>query len=402
MKPGKRIITLLLTVLLMSALTACETKPGTPQDNHLDWVYVPETAEMGAVSENGYYYRHNGFLNYADFATGKSAVLCAKPGCKHEYDPLEVDICDADMTLLSSTFCFADDTLYYLGRENLLCSRDATGGSMKELGTVAKELIDDGKSVQVWIRAVCNGYLYYSGVIEERKQNSSGGNTYTTEGYCIGRFNVAQRKDEILVILEDVGSSENITLYAARENGVIYLYEEGIGPAEDWEDVDMMNRLEAQKKMPVHIKHLDLTTGETTVLLTTTYSECKSILDLENGKIIYNKPSNGDECKISSYDLNTGKVETVYEGEFSSSYFGQGYWLRTKWLDAQTAERHIYDMNTGKTLPYELKGNFGVVNKSEYGLVVLNPITGVFSFLSYDSLADGLQEADLKYLYAVS
>ena len=59
-------------------------------------------------------------------------------------------------------------------------------------------------------------------------------------------------------------------------------------------------------------------------------------------------------------------------------------------------------MNTGKTLPYELKGNFEVMNKSEYGLVVLNSITGVFSYLSYDSLADGLQEADLKYLYAMS
>ena len=54
----KKITALLLALLLVSALTACETKPGTPQDNHLDWVYVPETAEMGAVSENGYYYRH--------------------------------------------------------------------------------------------------------------------------------------------------------------------------------------------------------------------------------------------------------------------------------------------------------------------------------------------------------
>ena len=151
--------------------------------------------------------------------------------------------------------------------------------------------------------------------------------------------------------------------------------------------------------MSVQIKHLNLTTGETTVLLTTTYSECKAVLDLENGKIIYNKPSNGDESEVRSYDLNTGKVETVYKGEFSSSYYGKGYWLRTKWLDAQTAERHIYDMNTGKTLPYELKGNLGVMNRSEYGLVVVNPRTSDHSFISYDSLADGLQEDDLMFLY---
>ena len=154
--------------------------------------------------------------------------------------------------------------------------------------------------------------------------------------------------------------------------------------------------------MSVQIKHLDLTTGETTVLHTTTQSECKAVLDLENGKIIYNKPSNGIEHVISSYDLNTGKVETVYKGEFSSSYYGKGYWLRTKWLDAKTAEYHIYDMNTGKKLPYELEGNFTVTNKSAYGLVMLDFVTGIRSYVSLGSLADGLQESDLKFLYANS
>ena len=403
MKPGKRIVALLLTVLLMSALTACETKPDTPQDSHLDWVYVPEAANLGAVSENGYYYRHNGLLKYADFATGKSTVLCTKPGCKHEYDPLGVDICDADMTLLSSVFCFGDDTLYYLGRENLLCSRDATGGSMKELGTVAKELIDDGKSVEVWIRAVCNGYLYYSGVIEERKQDPSGGITTTASGYCIGRFNVAQRKDEILVLLEDVEYSENITLYAARENGVIYLYEEGIGPAEDWEDVDVMKRYEALQKMPIHIKHLNLATGETTTILTAKHGDVSSISNIENGKLIYRKnlQDGNSTFEVHSYDLVAGK-DTVVFTDVAPLSLGKGYWQCTKWLDAKTAQRHIYDANTGKVLSYELKDNFGVVNQSEHGLVVLNSITGVFSFLSHDSLADGLQDTDLKYLYSNS
>jgi len=71
-------------------------------------------------------------------------------------------------------------------------------------------------------------------------------------------------------------------------------------------------------------------------------------------------------------------------------------------LDAQTAEYHIYDMNTGKTLPYELEGNFTVTNKSEYGLVMLDFVTGIRSYVSLESLADGLQESDLKFLYANS
>ena len=50
-----------------------------------------------AESVNGYYYSARGVLNYADFATGKSAVLCAKPGCTHVPDAHGNNPCDAEM-----------------------------------------------------------------------------------------------------------------------------------------------------------------------------------------------------------------------------------------------------------------------------------------------------------------
>ena len=396
MKSAKKIIALLLFVVLLLSLPACKEEP---KNTHSDWVYIPSSAATGALTEDGYYYARSSILNYADLAAGTSVVLCQKPGCKHELGLEGAAKCDAEVRI--PWMVFGNDTLYYVDLGTLY-SRNATGGDLKELGTLAKELIEKGISVDVYPKAVYNGYLYYEGTIKEIKQTASGGTSSTSAGSCFGRFNLALRNDELLVVLRQEKFIEGVEVIAARENGILYKYEEGLDPEQDWTKTEAKKYTEALNKMSVQIKHLDLTTGETTVLLTTTRSECKSVLDLENGKIIYNKPSNGIEHVISSYDLNTGKVETVYKGEFSSSYYGKGYWLRVKWLDAQTAERHIYDMNTGKTLPYELKGNFGVVNKSEYGLVVLNSITGVFSFLSHDSLADGLQEADLKYLYAMS
>ena len=392
MKSAKKIIALLLFVVLLLSLAACKENV---QNTHLDWVYIPSSAATGALTEDGYYYARSSILNYADLATGTSVVLCQKPGCKHELGLEGAAKCDAEVRV--QFMIFGNDTLYYVDRGTLY-SRNATGGDLKELGTLAKELVEDGISVDVSPKVVSNGYLYYGGTIKEIKQTASGGTSSTSAGTCFGRFNLALRKDELLV----VRYGDGIKVIAVRENGLLYKDQEALDPEINWKDMKAKEYTEALYKTTVQIGHLDLTTGETTVLLTTTYSECKAVLDLENGKIIYNKPSNGDEGEIRSYDLNTGKVETVYKGEFSLSHYGQGYWLGTKWLDAQTAERHIYDMNTGKTLPYELKGNFGVVNKSEYGLVVLNSITGVFSFLSYDSLADGLQEADLKYLYAMS
>ena len=401
MKSAKKIIALLLFVVLLLSLAACKENV---QNTHLDWLYIPSSAATGALTENGYYYARSSILNYADLATGTSVVLCQKPGCKHELGLEGAAKCDAEVRV--QFMIFGNDTLYYVDRGTLY-SRNATGGDLKELGTLAKELVEDGISVDVSPKVVSNGYLYYGGTIKEIKQTASGGTSSTSAGSCFGRFNLALRKDELLVVSESERYDEGIRVIAVRENGLLYRYQEGLDPGQDWLETETKKRTEARNKMSVQIKHLDLTTGETTVLLTTTYSECKSVLDLENGKIIYNKPSNGIEHVISSYDLNTGKVETVYKGEFSSSYYGKGYWLRTKWLDAQgkTAERHIYDMNTEKMLPFALSGNYYVVNKSDRGMVMyynnLSTHNGDY-YVSYESLADGLQESDLKFLYSNS
>ena len=402
MKLGKRIVALLLVVMLMSALTACDTKPDTPQDSHLDWVYVIKTRNDGAVTKDGYYYSDGGILTYADFATGKSIVLCAKPGCTHEGESDGNNPCDAEMPFWGDQILIENDTLYYRGDANILYSRDATGGSLKELGTMAKKLIEEGKSVHARPLALCNGYLYYEGDIKGTIEDPSGGTVGTAIGYCIGRFNVAQRKDEILMLLEDADADygEGIGFCAARENGLLYLHYEGLGPVQDWENADANTLLEATQKVPVHIKHLNLTTGETTTILTVGSVDFGSVSSVENGKLYYTKNlrDGNSTFEVHSYDLVSGK-DTVVFTDVAPLSLGKGYWQCAKWLDAQTAERHIYDANTGKVLPYELKDTLGIMNYSEYGLVVLNPITGVYSFISHDSLADGLQESDLKQLY---
>ena len=399
MNLGKRIVALLLIAMLMSALTACDTKPDTPQDSHLDWVYIQSPVNEGAVTENGYYYRYKGVLNYADFATGKSAVLCSKPGCAHKADD-EDNPCDADMPFSGDQMFFENNALYYLGDENILYSRDATGSSLKEWGMLGKRFIEDGMGIIAIPLALCNGYLYYEGYIIDIKKTNGVLSTSDATSRCISRYNIAQQKDEILILLEDIGYYESIEPYAARENGLIYLYAEGLDPEQDWENVDAKKRLEARKKTLVHIKHLNLITGETTTILTAAYGDVSSVSSVENGKLFYSKGLNDgiNTREVHSYDLVTGKDTVVYTN-VSPTSLGKGYWRCTKWLDAQTAEVRLYDMNAGKEVSYELKGNIGVMNRSEHGLVVLNFKTGIYSFLSHDSLADGLQEDDLMFLY---
>ena len=58
----KKITALLLALLLVFALAACETKPDAPEDSHLDWTYFQKARNLGAVSEDGCYYIYMGLL----------------------------------------------------------------------------------------------------------------------------------------------------------------------------------------------------------------------------------------------------------------------------------------------------------------------------------------------------
>ena len=404
MKQGKRIAALLLALLLVFALAACEAKPDASQDNHLDWVYILGAGNQGsAVTKDGCYYIYMALLYYTDFATEKSTVLCTKAGCAHKADD-EDNPCDADMPFNGRYMFFEDNTLYYLGDENVLCSRDATGGSLKEWGMLGKKFVEEGKGLFVYPLALCNGYLYYEAEIIEKEDTDGGMSTTDTNTTYIGRYDIAKQKDEIVILLEDGGYYESIEPYAARENGLIYLYMEGLGPKQDWENVDAKKRLEARKKMPVHIKHLDLATGETTTILTAVYGDVSSVSSVGDGKLFYSKGLNDgvNTREVHSYDLVTGK-DTVIFTDVSPASLGKGYWRCVKYLDytdPNSAQIHLYDMNTGKVIPYELEEDFSVISQSEYGLVVTNFRTGNYSYISYDSLADGLQESDLMFLYS--
>ena len=405
----KKITALLLALLLVFALAACETKPDAPEDSHLDWTYFQKARNLGAVSEDGCYYIYMGLLYYTDFATEKSAVLCARPGCAHKPDDKE-NPCDAEMPFNGDEMFFENDTLYYLGDKNVLCTRDATGGSLKEWGMLGKKFVEEGKVLFVYPLALCNGYLYYEAEIMEMKDNGGGMSTSDTNATYVGRYDIAKQKDEILILLEDGRFYESIKPYAARENGLIYLYAEGLDPEQDWEKVDVKKRSEAQKKMPVHIKHLNRTTGETTTILTAKYEDVSSIANVEDGKLYYTKSLNDGNFTrdVHCYDLVTGK-DTVAFSEVSPSSMGKGYWRCVKYLDytdSSSAQIYIHDANTGKTLPFELSGHFWIQNQSANGMIMYyhkdqSTYDGNY-YISYDSLADGLQEEDMMFLQKAS
>ena len=392
----KKLFALILAVLMLCSLAACSEEPAVSGDDHSDWVWVRDYITYGALSDTGYYYAHGSILHYFDFVANASTVLCYNAGCLHEDNQ-----CDAYMFAMGNRpMYFFDDRLYYFSQtEPTLYSRNATGIDLKKIGTMGAKYIEEQKAVTIGNCAVAGGYLYYEAAIFAQVIEN-GVSTTKVERECIGRINLASGKDEIIIEEMHDKQNEKLILCAARENGVLL---------NRWEGMEEMDRndpafSESLGKIPVTLEQWNGETGETTVLFRKTMNECSGIKMVSGGKVYY-KSLSGSEADggfTYSYDLRTGKEETACPHR--TRWHLGGAYVQCNDLEGNV---FLYDMSAGKTLPYELNRAANVYNVSDKGYVMQltveteegGPSERRFYYVTLDSLADGLQEADLQYMY---
>ncbi len=405
MKKTQKTVAILLAMLLISALSACQNDPPTGPDDHSDWVWV-QSDTYGAFSDTGYYYVDDNVLCYADIAVGESTVLCTKVGCSHS-----TQSCDGYISVLGMTIpmFFYDDHLYYCpAREGVVYSRNATGAELKKVGNLAEKYTKNQQGVEIESCAVADGYLYYQAGISDSVMKD-GVTQVTKVMHAIGRINLTTGKDEVLVEEALDKSNEKLVLCAVRGNGIL---------VNRWSGTDV-NRSDpgfsdAVKEIPIILEHWNLETGEKTILFEKTRADCIGVNMVEDGKVYFSAKfgqvtdSMRYDFNITySYDLNTGKEELACP-TYTRSHLGGKYVLCR---DAETGEYQIYDMEKDQVLPCEVNepGQLVVKNTFDRGFVVriieaeegeitYNPET-VFYYVSHESLADGLQEADLQYIY---
>ena len=304
----KKRIAIVMVLLLLGSLAACGEKPAVSSDDHSDWVWVRDLPSWGALSDTGYYYAHASILHYFDFAANTSVVLCSQAGCPHKGE-----ICDAYMVAQDSRrMHFVNDRLYYIDvLEPVLYSRNAIGIDLKKIGTMGNKYIEEQKAVKIGNCAVAGEYLYYEADVTAKITDEEGVVTTKLERACIGRIHLSTGKDEVLIEqMYDKQQGQKLILCAARANGVLLNRWEGM-EAMDLQDPAY---IETSNKIPVTLEYWNGETGETTVLFRKTIKECASINMVSDGKVYYKTLSYLDAENAGytySYDLNTGKEETV-------------------------------------------------------------------------------------------
>lgn len=387
-----------LILLMLCTLAGCKQETISSSYNNEDWVYVRDKTTKGALSDNGYYYLNGYILSYADFGTEKSIALCAKAGCNHKDDT-----CDAYLVAdTAMPMYFWEDHLYYVP-DNVVYRRNAIGGDLAEVGGLGMKYIQQSKSVDVRDCVVAHGYLFYLADIRENVIDETGTSTAVLTTKYIGRMQLSTGKDEILVEEEMDAESENLILCAAQKDGVLLQYVEGVNI-----DRNDPTYIEATKNSAVSLKRWDIEANRMDTLFTKTVENFSAVTMVSSGKVYYRSLTTAAQGSGATYtyDLNSGKEELIYP-EQNAQQIGGGYLLC---LNQETRKYYIYDMNIGEKQPDEIAMTLSPYNVSDKGVVLLATFTQdvdestvqknrVCYFVAHGSLADGLQETDLKQLY---
>jgi len=397
MKKYNRIYTMILVILMLAGLTAC-SRQGTVAGDNQSWKGVWDYSTKSALSDDGYYYSVNGSIWFADLQSGTNIPLCTKAGCGHDGSG-----CDVFIKIIDPFF-FSGDSLYSIERGNqgvMLYRRDATGMARMKVADLGTKYTENEKVLSVLFFGCAGDYLYYCAVVSAVVYNEEvGGFGNVDEVQYISRVDLKTGK-ETYIFEDPVGAFyDDVSILAVREDAVLFYHKNASDVRKDDEGY-----LDILDKDHVLVKYWDSGTGKITTLLETTFEDFSNDICVTGGKICYTTKVKKDDGSwnygTSTYDLDTGKKELLYEG--NSVFLGGGYLLR---LVNGTKQRYVYDLATGKELPCaESEGIISVQTASDKGAVVYihfqdtTPSESRYYFVTREAMADGIQEEDLLYLY---
>ncbi len=379
-------------------------QPDKPDDS--GWVWVDQRVQEGALSPHGYYYSHGGILTYADLAAESSAVLCSQAACSHE-----TEACDAYIgNMLFNNMLFGNNRLYYLQRDNsgaFLYSRDATGTALVKVGFFGSKYIEQKKSVEIDQMVISDHYMYCKAIVDASVEG-----TVTREFEYISRMDLNTGKEEILVeeTIDNLG--EHLWLVAVSSEGVLFSHSEST-------DIDRGSDeyMDAVRMAPHSLKLWDSETATVTTLFKKTVKEFSTVQMVYGGKVYCKSLSTTEEDSggVYTYDLATGE-ELPFES-MTLWHIGGGYAFRR--ID-DNGNYDIISLQNKKSLSNALNelGDNGRATARSYsrdGVVLqwnskelrkenesdsYGYRTQYYDYVSYASLADGLQEEDLVHIYS--
>ena len=392
MKAFVKIVSMLLVLLTVLSLCAC-TKKEEPEKN--EWVSASVSRE-GAISDTGYYYLNNrNLLHYVDFESGTNVCLCSKAGCTHDGDGCEAEI-PGNLGVLSTMF-FWNGGIYFTSIDEYgrgLYRRNADGTGQSKVVTLCEKYMKEDSEIDVNALGftVAGNYVYYYTEIRAVVKEGNVG-TYQTVLGALLRVDLRTGKEEVVVENRDYQKNKRLSPIAVRNDSAIYA-------VTSYPDVEYgaENYDELLNQSPVQVLQWSAETGESKVLLEKTRKELGSTITCYGGNL-YCRPDDNQY----SIDLETGTLKKVVENgslyEFNADF--------ALLFDDTNGKRPIKNLKTGELLPNEYEGYWLQVKGYTDDMLILTYIVEYedrskdeyFTFISVESLADGLQKEDAAEFY---
>ena len=356
----------------------------------VDWNYF-------IYAEGGFYYQNNGFLHFFDPNSRIDVTLCQKAGCPHEKGDPRKDwkYCEASINM-NAILCYEGGYLYYDKEDHgqHLYRRDPDGTAETYIATLWKDHAGQFHDIQVQNYLLSDGFLYYTISVSGGELDTEGTLVVEELYQALLRMDLATGKEEELLRV----TGTNLGLIAAKKDAVLYTTMEykHISEVPNGQD-----RLEAMFNTPKHVLLWTEEANTSQEILCKLYREFPGADSFEYGKVTVRSLDT-----YYTYDLITGEYQLLPLSE-GTKLNGQ-YRLRS---DGSA----IYDVQTGEDLPNEfvekcpaefVKVDFRCVTTSDNGIIMerqyyaddgsqwLQIAKSYTFYVSFDSLADGLQIAD--------
>lgn len=225
----KRLLSLILALAMLLALTACGEKAEPPREVDTARSFAKLSAPLRAAEtpDTIYFARYSdNYIKYVDKATGVSGVLCGKPECRHDSDS-----CNAHVVSLDALF-FDSGRLWWIassfsesaGSSQCLFSTAPDGTDRRTEATLSRDAFPSRFGARCF--ALHNRWLYMGAVKKEIVDGAQMDYNY------IAAFPLDSKETPKIILEEEAPSCGNNNLALQFYDGDLYILTSSLNAAE--------------------------------------------------------------------------------------------------------------------------------------------------------------------------
>ena len=386
----KKYILILVTMLLCLSMLACDANPVPPETGGTE----NQSNGWATASE-----KDHDCLCFLDVENGINVVLCAKVGCPHDNSQFDINgepiYCEA--YILGELQFFWEGKLYYTTENDygiFLYRRKSDGTAEEQVMQLCVDYTNPEQALNLSSCYFVDGVMYYQVNVSSIEQIGSHVN-YEIQDKLLMRLDLQTKKEECIMTTKTDASQ---TIFGLHRESLLYSVLL-INP--EFFDLPLSDpkRDEYYADSSRQIIRFDIVTGKEEILMQKHFSETLSVREVSGDTLLYNVREDG-RMVARSLNLTTGEDTLLHEREivplnenFAFAYEGEGegeiLWLMNR--------------KTGELLPTAYQDLFMYPGDiGQEGMILVRRVRPegssrnkrIYAYVTFASLADGLQEED--------